>query len=51
MGVSAKWLKSLALKTILEALKVFIGEMNKIIVALVFLMNELHTQEEAKVYH
>lgn len=40
----AKRLKSLALKTILDALKVFTGEMNKMTVALVFLMNDLHTQ-------
>lgn len=43
-GVSAKWLKSLTLHTVLGVLKVFTGEMNIIIVALVFSVNELHTQ-------
>ena len=47
-GVSAKWLKSLALNTVLGGLKVFTGEINIIIVAFVFIMDELHTQEEAK---
>lgn len=47
-GVSAKRLKSLALNKVLGALKVFTGEMNIIIVALVFSTNELHTQEQAK---
>lgn len=43
--VSAKWLKSLPLNTLLGALKVFTGEVNKNIVVS---MNELQTQEEAK---
>lgn len=47
-GVFAKWLKSLALNTVLGGLKVFTGEINIIIVAFVFIMDELHTQEEAK---
>lgn len=47
-GVSAKWLKSLALNTVLGGLKVFTGDINIIIVAFVFIMDELHTQEEAK---
>lgn len=47
-GVSAKWLKSLALNTVLGGLKAFTGEINIIIVAFVLIMNELHTQEEAK---